>query len=130
MIDYSVFMMKNPQKPNEAPKAYARNQIREIWDLNKFSKHIASHHSGYSRGIVKAILSDKAEKAGKGSGDLEAAKNKNDGRRGEIPRCSLLGYEMWPRLGHRDLPDTTPKECPCLDAHAIFGWIDNLPVNL
>ena len=30
MIDYSVFMMKNPQKPNEAPKAYARNQVREI----------------------------------------------------------------------------------------------------
>ena len=27
-------------------------------NLNKFSKHIASHHSGYSRGIVKAILSD------------------------------------------------------------------------
>ena len=24
-------------------------------------------------------------------------------------------------VGHRDLPGTTPKECPCLDAHAIFG---------
>ena len=58
MIDYSVFLMKNPLKPDEAPKAFARNQVREIWDLNKFSKHIASHHSGYSRGIVKAILAD------------------------------------------------------------------------
>jgi len=58
MIEYSVFMMKNPIKPKEAPKAYAKNQVREIWDLDKFCKHIATHHSGYSRGMVKAILSD------------------------------------------------------------------------
>ncbi len=51
-------MMGNPIKPEEAPKAYAKNQVREIWDLNKFCKHIASHNSGYSRGMVKAILSD------------------------------------------------------------------------
>lgn len=58
MIEYSVYMMGNPIKPEEAPKAYAKNQVREIWDLNKFCKHIASHNSGYSRGMVKAILSD------------------------------------------------------------------------
>lgn len=58
MIEYSVYMMGNPIKPSEAPKAYAKNQVREIWDLNKFCKHIASHNSGYSRGMVKAILSD------------------------------------------------------------------------
>ena len=58
MIEYSVYMMGNPIKPAEAPKAYAKNQVREIWDLNKFCKHIASHNSGYSRGMVKAILSD------------------------------------------------------------------------
>ena len=58
MIEYSIYMMGNPIKPEEAPKAYAKNQVREIWDLNKFCKHIASHNSGYSRGMVKAILSD------------------------------------------------------------------------
>lgn len=58
MIEYSVYMMGNPIKPAEAPKAYAKNQVREIWDLSKFCKHIASHNSGYSRGMVKAILSD------------------------------------------------------------------------
>ena len=58
MIEYSVFMMSNPIKKNEPEKAYAKNQVREIWDLNKFCKHIASHNSGYSRGMVKAILSD------------------------------------------------------------------------
>lgn len=58
MIEYSVFLMSNHLIPNDAPKAYAKNQIREIWDLDKFCKHIASHNSGYSRGMVKAILSD------------------------------------------------------------------------
>ena len=58
MIEYSVFLMTNYLKPEDGAKAYAKNQVREIWDLNKFCKHIASHNAGYSRGMVKAILSD------------------------------------------------------------------------
>ena len=58
MIEYSVFLMTNYLKPEDGPKAYAKNQVHEIWDLDKFSKHIASHNAGYSRGMVKAILSD------------------------------------------------------------------------
>lgn len=58
MIEYSIYMMGNPIKPEEPQKAYAKNQVREIWDLNKFCKHITSHNAGYSRGMVKAILSD------------------------------------------------------------------------
>ena len=47
-----------------------------------------------------------------------------------------IGYHFYVRKDGRmsqhrkvlevDLPDTTPKECPCLDAHAIFGWIEEL----
>lgn len=36
-------------------------------------------------------------------------------------------HRLFPKakiVGHRDLPGTTPKECPCLDAHDIFGWIE------
>lgn len=58
MIEYSVYLMNNRLTPEDGPKAYAKNQIREVWDLDKFCKHIASHNSGYSRGMVKAILSD------------------------------------------------------------------------
>ena len=46
MIEYSIYMMGNPIKPEEPQKAYAKNQVREIWDLNKFCKHIASHNAG------------------------------------------------------------------------------------
>ena len=41
MIEYSVFMLNNINKPDEAPKAYAKNQVREVWSLDKFCKHIA-----------------------------------------------------------------------------------------
>lgn len=27
-------------------------------------------------------------------------------------------------VGHRDLPGTSPKECPCLDTQAEYGWIE------
>jgi len=38
-------------------------------------------------------------------------------------------HKLFPKakiVGHRDLPGASPKECPCLDAHAIFGWIEDL----
>jgi len=37
-------------------------------------------------------------------------------------------HKLFPKakiVGHRDLPGTTPKECPCLDAQAEFGWIES-----
>ena len=61
MIDYSVFMMKNPAKPEAPEKAYAKNQVSEIWTLEKFAKHIADHNGVYSRGTVKGVISDMCE---------------------------------------------------------------------
>lgn len=34
-------------------------------------------------------------------------------------------HELFPKakvVGHRDLPGTTPKDCPCLDANKLFGF--------
>ena len=61
MINYSIFMMANPIKPDMPEKAYAKNQVSEIWTLEKFSKHIADHNGVYSRGTVKGVLSDTCE---------------------------------------------------------------------
>ena len=36
-------------------------------------------------------------------------------------------HKLFPKakiVGHRDLPGATPKACPCLDAHTVFGWIE------
>ena len=38
-------------------------------------------------------------------------------------------HKLFPKakiVGHRDLPGSIPKECPCLDTHAVFGWIEEL----
>ena len=54
-------MKPNSLKPEEPMKAYAKNQVNEIWSLEKFAKHIASHNGVFSRGTVKGVLSDMCE---------------------------------------------------------------------
>lgn len=54
-------MMGNPIKKEDPEKAYAKNQVSEIWSLEKFSKHIADHNGVYSRGTVKGVISDMCE---------------------------------------------------------------------
>ena len=57
MIDYSVFMMKSTFAPDAKPKAYAKLQVKETWNLDKFAKYMAEHHK-YKRGLVKGLLTD------------------------------------------------------------------------
>ena len=47
--------------PDDPAKAYATNQMREQWNLEKFSKHIADHNGVYSRGTVKGVIADMCE---------------------------------------------------------------------
>ena len=61
MINYSVYMMQSPFSKDDTPKAYARNQVSEVWTLEKFAKHIADHNGVFSRGTVKGVLSDMCE---------------------------------------------------------------------
>ena len=57
MINYSVFLLQNQMNKGEAPKAYARAQVKEVMSFNKFCNHIAEH-GGHGRGQVKGVLSD------------------------------------------------------------------------
>ena len=54
-------MLPNQMNKDEAPKAYAKNQVSEIWTLEKFAKHISDHNGVYSRGTVKGVISDMCE---------------------------------------------------------------------
>lgn len=44
-------------KKDEAPKAYARAQVKEVMTFRQFVDHIAEH-GGHKRGQVKGVLSD------------------------------------------------------------------------
>ena len=54
-------MMTNHLRKEDGPKAYAKNQVNEVWPIEKFAKHIADHNGVYSRGTVKGVLSDMCE---------------------------------------------------------------------
>ena len=54
-------MWKNRTVENAVEKAYAKNQVSEIWTLEKFAKHISDHNGVYSRGTVKGVISDMCE---------------------------------------------------------------------
>ena len=61
MIDYSVYMLPNPVKPNAAKKAYAKPQMRELMSFSMFVEHIASHNGVFSRGTVRGVIIDMCE---------------------------------------------------------------------
>ena len=61
MIDYSVSLHANPANKEEAPKAYAHLQVRQVLTLTDFSNHISDHNGVFSRGTVKGVISDMCE---------------------------------------------------------------------
>ena len=61
MINYSVYMMGNPIKPEMPEKAYAKAQVNEVIEFSQFVKHIADHNGVFSRGTVKGVVSDTCE---------------------------------------------------------------------
>src|SRR5574344_92573 len=57
MIKYSVYMLSNQMNKDEAPKAYAKAQVKQVMSFRQFVDHIAEH-GGHKRGQVKGVLSD------------------------------------------------------------------------
>ena len=54
-------MLPNLMNKEGARKAYAKNQVSEVWTQEKFAKHIADHNGVYSRGAVMGFISDMCE---------------------------------------------------------------------
>ena len=57
-IKYSVAMRANPQKPDEAKKAYAYMQHQRTIPLEELADHIVEHGSPFSRGAIYGIIVD------------------------------------------------------------------------
>lgn len=60
-VNYSLCMLKNPQKPEEAKKAYAKAQVAHVMTLKMLSKRIADQ-STCSRADVEAVVIATMEK--------------------------------------------------------------------
>ena len=57
-IQYSVAMMANPTKPEEAKKAYANLQLTGVVNINELAEHITEHNSVFSKGTVVGVLTE------------------------------------------------------------------------
>lgn len=63
-IKYSIFSMRHPQKPEEAPKFYAKAQIREKVGLDRIATEIAyatSLTEGDVLNVLKALTKHTAD---------------------------------------------------------------------
>ncbi len=60
-INYSVCVLKNPIKPEESPKAYAKAQISSVMNLKMLSRRVADQ-STCSRADVEAVVVSTMEK--------------------------------------------------------------------
>ena len=62
MIKYSIAIKGTKPGTKKAEitetKAYGEAQTDEILSLEEFCKHIAEHHSPFSKGTIKGVLSD------------------------------------------------------------------------
>ena len=62
MIKYSIAIKGTKPGTKKAEitetKAYGEAQTDEILSLDEFCKHIAEHHSPFSKGTLKGVLSD------------------------------------------------------------------------
>ena len=62
MIKYSIAIKGTKPGTKKAEitetKAYGEAQTDEILSLDEFCKHIAEHHSPFSKGTIKGVLSD------------------------------------------------------------------------
>lgn len=61
MIDYSVYMLPNPVKPEAGKKAYAKPQMKELMTFSKFVNHITTHSGVFTRGTVRGVIIDMCE---------------------------------------------------------------------
>ena len=57
-IQYSVNMQHNPQKPDEAKKAYGKLQLTGIVDIDELAEHITEHNSVFSKGTIVGCITE------------------------------------------------------------------------
>ena len=58
MINYSIYLWKNPLDADAPEMAYAKSQVTKTMTFDEFVKHIAEHNGVFTRGTVKGVVSD------------------------------------------------------------------------
>ena len=90
---------------------------------HRFLLEVGAHARPYNRCSIGICYEGGLDEQGKPCNTLTPE------QRERIDDLLFRLHRLFPKakiVGHRDLPGTTPKDCPCLDAQIEFGWIEHL----
>ena len=94
--------------------------IRRNGEMTQHRKllEVGAHCVPYNRCSIGICYEGGLNESGKPENTLTAQQHKR------IAELLRELHQLFPQAkvtGHRDLPYTTPKDCPCLDAKSVFG---------
>lgn len=123
--DYSVELLRRDHKARGFYDIGYHFYIRKD---GKKTQHrmlleVGAHCIPYNRCSIGICYEDGLDEDGKPANTLTKEQEER------ITDLLINLHKLFPKakiVGHRDLPGASPKECPCFDAHTIFGWIEDL----
>ena len=123
--DYSVDQLRKDHKKRGFRDVGYHFYVRKDGTLtqHRMLMEVGAHARPYNRCSIGICYEGGLDEQGKPCNTLTAAQD------ARISDLLTVLHHLFPKaeiVGHRDLPGTTPKDCPCFDAHSLFGWIERL----
>ena len=118
--DYSVLQLMRDHKARGFRTIGYHFYIRKDGTMTQHRKllEVGAHCRPYNRCSIGICYEGGLDEHGK------PCDTRTEAQTERIVELLYKLHKLFPKakiVGHRDLPGTTPKACPCLDAHAIFG---------
>lgn len=117
---YSVEQLRRDHKARGFRDIGYHFYIRRDGTMTQHRKllEVGAHARPYNRCSIGICYEGGLDEQGKPHNTLTIA------QRNRLHDLFTILRQLFPKakiVGHRDLPGTTPKECPCLDAEMVFG---------
>ena len=120
--DYTVLQMERDHKERGFTGIGYHFYVRRDGTLtqHRLLLEVGAHARPYNRCSIGICYEGGLDRHGKPRDTRTTAQT----RRLDTLLVELHRLFPWAKIvGHRDLPGTGPKECPCLDTQAEFWWI-------
>ena len=118
--DYTVEQMMRDHKARGFRTIGYHFYIRRDGTMTQHRRllEVGAHARPYNRCSIGICYEGGLDENGKSANTLTAAQYER------LEALFVELHQLFPEaeiVGHRDLPGTTPKDCPCLDAAKLFG---------
>lgn len=118
--DYSVEQLRHDHRSRGFYDIGYHFYVRKDGTLtqHRFLLEVGAHARPYNRCSIGICYEGGLDEQGRPANTLTAA------QRQCIADLLTILRRLFPKakvVGHRDLPGTTPKACPCFDAEKVFG---------